>query len=81
MHISSEIENVTKYTVIDYKKHLQHTVNYDSSNGVVTYSCKKFEFSGILYSDALKVLSSRNIKKIKLKLTLEGSRSNLGGYK
>ncbi|KAF1870864.1 hypothetical protein Lal_00030174 [Lupinus albus] len=64
MHVFYEEENIIEYKVIPYKKQFQHTVKYDTNSSVVTCSCKKFEFSGILCSHALKVLSSRNIVKI-----------------
>ncbi|KAF1881489.1 hypothetical protein Lal_00021467 [Lupinus albus] len=43
---SFEIENVSEYKVMPYKKHFQHIVKYDSNINVVTCSCKKFEFRG-----------------------------------
>ncbi|XP_019442235.1 PREDICTED: protein FAR-RED IMPAIRED RESPONSE 1-like [Lupinus angustifolius] len=61
--ISFEIENVSEYKVMSYKKHFQHSVKYDSLNDVVTCSSKKFEFAGILCSHALKVLSTKNIMR------------------
>ncbi|KAF1861511.1 hypothetical protein Lal_00025860 [Lupinus albus] len=61
---SFEVENVSEYKIMHYNKHFQHTVKYDSTNGVVTCSCKKFEFARILCSHALKVLSIRNIMRI-----------------
>ncbi|KAF1867120.1 hypothetical protein Lal_00049548 [Lupinus albus] len=64
MHVFYEAENIIEYKVIPYKKQFQHTVKYDINSSVVTCSCKKFEFSGILCSHAFKVLSSRNIVKI-----------------
>ena len=63
MHIFFEIGEVTEYKLTLYKKCF-HTVKYNSCNGTVKCSCKKFEFSGILCSHALKVLSSRNMVNI-----------------
>ncbi|XP_057478205.1 protein FAR1-RELATED SEQUENCE 9-like [Actinidia eriantha] len=55
---------VTKYEITPFRKHHHHVVTYDSSEELVSCSCKKFEFGGILCSHALKVLSSNNIMKI-----------------
>ncbi|XP_062117936.1 protein FAR1-RELATED SEQUENCE 9-like [Humulus lupulus] len=64
MNIQNEVGTVTEYKITPHEKHLNHTVIYDSSNGTVTYSCKKIDFAGILCVHILKVYSSRNIKRI-----------------
>ncbi|XP_010930750.1 protein FAR1-RELATED SEQUENCE 5 [Elaeis guineensis] len=51
-----------KVTVEDNPK--QYTVRYDSSNGMVTCSCKKFEFVGIQCRHVLKTLDIINIKEL-----------------
>ncbi|KAH7851813.1 hypothetical protein Vadar_016811 [Vaccinium darrowii] len=55
---------ITTYEITPFRKHYHHVVTYDSSEEMVSCSCKKFEFGGILCSHALKVLSSNNIVKI-----------------
>ncbi|KAK0581986.1 hypothetical protein LWI29_020141 [Acer saccharum] len=55
---------LTKYKVTHHKRRFHHSVEFNSSNDTVICSCKKFEFSGILCSHALKVLSSKNVLKI-----------------
>ncbi|KAL7229944.1 hypothetical protein ACSBR2_008483 [Camellia fascicularis] len=64
MHLCGEDGIVTKYKIIPYHKHHDHTITYDSSKATVVCSCKKFEFMGILCSHALKVFSSKNVTKI-----------------
>ncbi|PIN10912.1 hypothetical protein CDL12_16491 [Handroanthus impetiginosus] len=64
VELCGESGEIFEYKVTPFKKHYQHTVWYDSSEGKVSCSCKKFEFAGILCSHALKVLSARNIVKI-----------------
>ena len=46
------------------KKTNHHVVKYDSLDGTVHCSCKKFESCGILCSHALKVLTARNVVKV-----------------
>ncbi|TXG73183.1 hypothetical protein EZV62_001762 [Acer yangbiense] len=55
---------LTKYKVTHHKRRFHLSVEFNSSNDTVICSCKKFEFSGILCSHALKVLSSKNVLKI-----------------
>ncbi|KAL0291027.1 UNVERIFIED_CONTAM: protein FAR1-RELATED SEQUENCE 5 [Sesamum angustifolium] len=64
IELCGEIEETSEYKITPFRKHYQHTVMYDSSQGNISCSCKKFEFAGILCSHVLKVLSSRNIVKI-----------------
>lgn len=64
MDIHGEVGKITRYKLASHKKNFYHTVKYDSSNDTVIFSCKKFEFEGILCSLILKVLSSRGITKI-----------------
>ncbi|XP_062114158.1 protein FAR1-RELATED SEQUENCE 5-like [Humulus lupulus] len=59
-----ENETLFKYKIFPKKMHLHHIVEYDSADDTVTCSCKKFQFTGILCSHALKVLSEKNILKI-----------------
>lgn len=51
-----------KVTVDDNPK--GHFVRFDSLEGIVTCSCKNFEFMGIQCRHVLKVLDSRNIKEL-----------------
>ncbi|KAK4438956.1 protein FAR1-RELATED SEQUENCE 5 [Sesamum alatum] len=62
--LCGEIGEISDYKITPFRKHYHHTVMYDSIQGNVSCSCKKFEFAGILCSHALKVLSLRNIVKI-----------------
>ncbi|PIN12418.1 hypothetical protein CDL12_14969 [Handroanthus impetiginosus] len=55
---------ILEYKVTPYKRHYQHRVLFEPSQGKVSCSCKKFEFAGILCLHALKVLSLKNIVKI-----------------
>ncbi|KAL0357493.1 UNVERIFIED_CONTAM: protein FAR-RED IMPAIRED RESPONSE 1 [Sesamum calycinum] len=64
IELCGEIGGAFEYKIIPFRKHYQHTVMYDTSQGNVSCSCKKFEFAGVLCSHTLKVLSSRNIVKI-----------------
>ncbi|XP_060669123.1 protein FAR1-RELATED SEQUENCE 5-like [Ziziphus jujuba] len=71
MQIFDHIGTVTEYKLTNHKKQFQHTVRYDFSNNTVIYSCRKFEFTGVLCSHALKVLSSKDIKKIHVQYILK----------
>ncbi|XP_047978704.1 protein FAR-RED IMPAIRED RESPONSE 1-like [Salvia hispanica] len=42
----------------------EHTVSYDSIEGSISCSCRKFEYSGILCSHSLKILTCMNISRI-----------------
>jgi zinc finger SWIM domain-containing protein 3 len=54
------VEKVYKVKV--HGKHHEHTLKFSPSESRVTCSCKKFEFIGILYCHALKILDINNIK-------------------
>ncbi|XP_060667172.1 protein FAR1-RELATED SEQUENCE 9-like [Ziziphus jujuba] len=71
MQIFDHIGTVTEYKVTNHKKQFQHTVRYDFFDNTVICSCRKFEFIGILCSHALKVLSSKDIKKIPIQYILK----------
>ncbi|XP_060973319.1 protein FAR1-RELATED SEQUENCE 5-like isoform X2 [Cannabis sativa] len=72
MTLCGENETLSKYKVVPAKKrYLHHTVHFDSTDNTVTCSCKKFEFTGILCSHALKVLSAKNVMKIPLHYILK----------
>nr|XP_048321706.1 protein FAR1-RELATED SEQUENCE 5-like [Ziziphus jujuba var. spinosa] len=71
MQIFDHIGTVTEYKLNNHKKQFQHTVRYDFSDNTVICSCRKFEFTGILCSHALKVLSSKDIKKIFIQYILK----------
>ncbi|KAH7847219.1 hypothetical protein Vadar_023420 [Vaccinium darrowii] len=60
----TEDGTVTAYKITPYRKSHHHVVTYDSTEGTLSCSCKKFEFVGILCAHALKVLSSKRIVKI-----------------
>ncbi|KAG8378829.1 hypothetical protein BUALT_Bualt07G0025500 [Buddleja alternifolia] len=64
IELFGEVGETFEYKITPFRKHRQNTVIYDSSEGKVSCSCKKFEFAGILCSHALKVLSLRNIIRI-----------------
>ena len=57
--------NVTKGEKIEW------TVEFNSSDSIITCSCKKFESVGILCAHAVKVLSTRNIFQIPSKYILK----------
>ncbi|XP_048332782.1 protein FAR-RED IMPAIRED RESPONSE 1-like [Ziziphus jujuba] len=71
MQIFDHIGTLTEYKLTNHKKQFQHTVRYDFSNNTVICSCRKFEFTGILCSHALNVLSSKDIKKIPIQYILK----------
>ncbi|KAG5562913.1 hypothetical protein RHGRI_005599 [Rhododendron griersonianum] len=60
----SEDGTVTTYKITPHGKSRHHIVTYDSIEGTVSCSCKKFEFGGILCAHALKVLGSKNVVTI-----------------
>ncbi|KAL0320528.1 UNVERIFIED_CONTAM: protein FAR1-RELATED SEQUENCE 1 [Sesamum radiatum] len=55
IELCGEIGEMSEYKITPFRKHYQHTVMYDSSQGNISCSCKKFEFAGILCSHVLKV--------------------------
>ncbi|PSS16368.1 Protein FAR1-RELATED SEQUENCE like [Actinidia chinensis var. chinensis] len=57
-------ETITEYDVSPFGKDQHHLVTYDSSTHMVSCSCKKFEFVGLLCSHALKVLSLNNVIRV-----------------
>ncbi|KAF7148989.1 hypothetical protein RHSIM_Rhsim03G0106600 [Rhododendron simsii] len=60
----SEDGIVTTYQITPHGKSRHHIVTYDSIEGTVSCSYKKFEFGGILCAHALKVLGSKNVVTI-----------------
>lgn len=64
MTIHSEIETKIEYKTTPHGKHFHHTIKYESSIGLGTCSCKKYNFTGILCSHILKDLSSWNLKRV-----------------
>ncbi|XP_060667884.1 protein FAR1-RELATED SEQUENCE 5-like [Ziziphus jujuba] len=71
MQIFDHIGIVTEYKLTNHKKQFQHNVRYDFSDNTVICSCRKFEFTGILCSHALKVISSKDTKKILIQYILK----------
>ncbi|KAH7857951.1 hypothetical protein Vadar_018249 [Vaccinium darrowii] len=64
LKLTGEFGTINTYEITPYQKHRHHLVKYDSLEGLVVCSCKKFEFVGILCSHALKVLSSKSLTSI-----------------
>ncbi|KAK8951769.1 Protein FAR-RED IMPAIRED RESPONSE 1 [Platanthera zijinensis] len=58
------VGTVSEYKVAMYEKPKDHFVKFDSLDGSIICSCKKFEFVGIPCHHMLKVLDSRNIKDL-----------------
>ncbi|XP_042035199.1 protein FAR-RED IMPAIRED RESPONSE 1-like [Salvia splendens] len=52
------------YKVRPFHRTKEHVVTYDSIGGSISCSCRKFEFSGILCSHSLKVLTFMNMDRI-----------------
>ncbi|KAI8525046.1 hypothetical protein RHMOL_Rhmol13G0197500 [Rhododendron molle] len=71
MNQCSEDGTVTTYKVTPQGKSRHHIVTYDSIEGIVSCSCKKFEFGGILCAHAFKVLGSKNVLTIPDKYILK----------
>ncbi|KAI8573351.1 hypothetical protein RHMOL_Rhmol01G0270300 [Rhododendron molle] len=71
MNQCSEDGIVTTYKVTPQGKSRHHIVTYDSIEGTVSCSCKKFEFKGILCAHAFKVLGSKNVVTIPDKYILK----------
>nr|XP_028952715.1 protein FAR1-RELATED SEQUENCE 5-like [Malus domestica] len=74
---NGEIGSVRKYEIIPHRKNWHHTVTFDSTNNIVSCSCKKYDFAGILCAHALKVLSTRNITSIPTQYVLERWTKNI----
>ncbi|KAJ4801304.1 FAR1-related sequence 1 [Rhynchospora pubera] len=55
---------VSEYKVTIDEKPGEHTVRYDSLDGSVTCTCKRFESTGIQCAHVLKVLDLKNIKEL-----------------
>ncbi|KAG6537504.1 hypothetical protein ZIOFF_002598 [Zingiber officinale] len=60
----NETGTVSEYKVMVEEKPKEHKVRFDSLDGSVNCSCKKFEFLGIQCCHVLKVLDTRNIKEL-----------------
>ncbi|XP_048323604.1 protein FAR1-RELATED SEQUENCE 5-like [Ziziphus jujuba] len=71
MQIFDHIGTVTEYKLTNHKKQFQQIVRYDFSDNTVICSCRKFKFTGILCSHVLKVLSSKDIKKIPIQYIMK----------
>ncbi|XP_020251246.1 protein FAR1-RELATED SEQUENCE 5-like isoform X2 [Asparagus officinalis] len=59
-----EAGTLSQYEVTTKQKNKSHFVRFDSSDGTVICTCKKFEFAGIQCCHVLKVLDFRNIKEL-----------------
>ncbi|XP_051124842.1 protein FAR-RED IMPAIRED RESPONSE 1-like [Andrographis paniculata] len=57
-------ETITEYHVSYLERSRYHIVKYDSSDKTVACSYKKFDFSEILYSHRLKILTKNDVLKI-----------------
>lgn len=55
---------LSQYEVTNKEKSKSHFVRFDSSDGMVICTCKKFDFVGIQCCHVLKVLDFRNIKEL-----------------
>ncbi|XP_020595404.1 protein FAR1-RELATED SEQUENCE 5-like [Phalaenopsis equestris] len=64
LYSCGQIGTISEYKVTMDEKPKDHFVKFDSLDGSVTCSCKKFEFIGIPCHHMLKVLDSRNIKDL-----------------
>ncbi|XP_051126352.1 protein FAR1-RELATED SEQUENCE 5-like [Andrographis paniculata] len=62
--ITRSHETITEYQVSYLERSRYHIVKYDSSDKTVACSCKKFDFSGILCSHGLKILTKNDVLKI-----------------
>ncbi|KAJ4768983.1 FAR1-related sequence 1 [Rhynchospora pubera] len=71
---SGEVGTISEYRVLveeeDSKTSKEHFVKFDSLDGMVFCTCKKFEFIGIPCRHVLKVLDTRNIKELPEQLIL-----------
>lgn len=59
-----EAGTLSQYEVTVKEKNKSHFVRFDSSDGTVLCTCKKFDFIGIQCCHVLKVLDFRNIKEL-----------------
>ncbi|KAL0917197.1 hypothetical protein M5K25_012245 [Dendrobium thyrsiflorum] len=64
LYSCGEIGTISEYKVTMDEKPKDHFVKFDSLDGSITCSCKKFDFIGIPCHHMLKVLDSRNIKDL-----------------
>ncbi|XP_042504355.1 protein FAR1-RELATED SEQUENCE 5-like [Macadamia integrifolia] len=71
VHSCNEMGTTTEYKVTVVEKNHENTVTFNSLNGTILCSCKKFEFIGILCSHALKILDLRNIKVLRSQYILK----------
>ncbi|XP_078167231.1 protein FAR1-RELATED SEQUENCE 5-like isoform X2 [Carex rostrata] len=72
---SDEVGAISEYKVSveeeNSKMSKDHFVKFDSLDGMVSCTCKKFEFLGIPCRHVLKVLDTRNIKELPEQLLLK----------
>ncbi|WOK99767.1 protein FAR1-RELATED SEQUENCE 5-like [Canna indica] len=64
LYSCNEVGTISEYKVMVEEKPKDHRVRFDSLDGSVTCTCKKFEFLGIQCCHVLKVLDTRNIKEV-----------------
>ncbi|XP_010930749.1 protein FAR1-RELATED SEQUENCE 5 isoform X1 [Elaeis guineensis] len=64
VHNSGAVETIYEYKVISEENPKVHLVRFDSLNGTLVCSCKKFEFVGIQCRHVLKALDIINIKEL-----------------
>ncbi|WOL07647.1 protein FAR1-RELATED SEQUENCE 12-like [Canna indica] len=64
LYSCGEVGTVSQYKVTVEEKPKECLVKFDSLDGSLTCSCKKFEFLGIQCCHVLKVLDTRNIKEL-----------------
>ncbi|KAG0487167.1 hypothetical protein HPP92_009262 [Vanilla planifolia] len=71
LYSCGEAGTISEYKVAVDGRPKDHFVKFDSLDGSVTCSCKKFEFIGIPCHHMLKVLDFRNIKDLPLEYILK----------
>ncbi|CAL9155975.1 unnamed protein product [Musa hybrid cultivar] len=64
LYSCGQVGTISEYKVTSEEKPREHLVKFDSVDGTVTCSCKKFECLGVQCCHVLKVLDSRNIKDL-----------------
>lgn len=64
LYNSGEVGTISQYKITVEDKPGDHFVKFDSLDGTVNCTCKKFEFIGIPCRHVLKVLDTRNIKEL-----------------
>ncbi|XP_073001187.1 protein FAR1-RELATED SEQUENCE 5-like [Typha latifolia] len=64
LYKSGEVGTISEYKVTVEENPKDHFVKFDSLDGTINCSCKKFEFVGIPCRHVLKVLDTRNIKEL-----------------